>query len=45
MSTHNTDKETIRKTICEWLKKTDHEIELWVQHVIEQVNTEQNESK
>lgn len=45
MSTHNTEKEKIRKTIREWLEKKDREIELWVQHVIEQIDTEQNGSK
>ncbi|MEX0905652.1 MAG: hypothetical protein WD604_16455 [Balneolaceae bacterium] len=45
MSTYNTDKETIRNAIREWFEKKDQEIELWVQHIIEQLGTEQNDSK
>lgn len=45
MSTYNTEKETIKKMIREWLEKKDYEIELWVQHIIEQVGTEKNGNK
>ena len=44
MSTYNTEKETIRNAIREWLEQKDQEIELWVQHFIEQIGTEENES-
>ena len=44
MSTYNTEKETIRNAIREWLEQKDQEIELWLQHLIEQIGTEENES-
>jgi hypothetical protein len=44
MATYNTEKDTIRKMIREWLEKKDQEIELWVQHFIEQIGTEQNDN-
>ena len=40
MSTHNTEKETIRIAIRKWLEQKDQEIELWVQHFIEQLGRE-----
>ncbi|MCC5941845.1 MAG: hypothetical protein JJU37_09920 [Balneolaceae bacterium] len=44
MSTHNTENESIRIAIREWLEQKDREIELWVQHFIEQLGTGQNDS-
>ncbi len=40
MATYNREKESIKKSIIEWLEKKDREIELWVQHFIEQIGNQ-----
>lgn len=42
MSGQSRDKETIKKLIRGWIKYMDRQIELWVQHFIDQIISFEN---
>jgi hypothetical protein len=42
MSGKKSNEASVRKRICRWLTELDRKIEMWVQHSIEQIDSEQN---
>jgi hypothetical protein len=39
MTGQSRDKESITKQIRDWAEKMDRQIELWVQHIVKQIET------
>jgi hypothetical protein len=42
MSVKKSDEVSVRRRIFRWLTELDRKIEMWVQHSIEQIDSEQN---
>lgn len=45
MSGNKSDEISLKTKIYRWLIELDHKIEMWVQHSIEQIDSEKNGNK